>query len=76
MVPYTGRRGCNQYIHGKPIRYGFKLWVGMTRQGYIYWFEPYLGTSVVLEYADALRSKWRDRKFNLSFDNFFLPSLY
>lgn len=22
MVPYTGRHGCKQYIHGKPIRYG------------------------------------------------------
>ncbi|XP_017484076.1 PREDICTED: piggyBac transposable element-derived protein 3-like, partial [Rhagoletis zephyria] len=26
MVPYTGRHGCKQYIHGKQIRYGFKLW--------------------------------------------------
>lgn len=86
MIPYTGRHGCKQYIHGKPIRYGFKLWVGTTRQGYINWFEPYqgastnisetykdqgVGTSVVLEYADALRSKWNDQQFHLFFDNFF-----
>ncbi|KAK9754284.1 Transposase IS4 [Popillia japonica] len=25
MVPYYGRHGCKQYIHGKPIRYGYKL---------------------------------------------------
>lgn len=86
MVPYTGRHGCKQYIHGKPIRYGYKLWVGTTRLGYINWFEPYqgastnisttykelgVGSSVVLEYADALRSKWKDMKFHLFFDNFF-----
>ncbi|KAI8119865.1 PiggyBac transposable element-derived protein 3 [Lucilia cuprina] len=85
MVPYTGRHGCKQYIHGKPIRYGFKFWVGTTRQGYINWFEPYqgastnisetykdlgVGTSVVLEYADALRSKWKEHKFHFFFDNF------
>ncbi|VEN53475.1 unnamed protein product [Callosobruchus maculatus] len=86
MIPYTGRHGCKQFIHGKPIRYGFKLWVGTTRLGYINWFEPYqgastnisqkckdlgVGTAVVLEYADVLRSKWEDLKFHLFFDNFF-----
>lgn len=86
MVPYTGRHGCKQYIHGKPIRYGFKLWVGTTKRGYVNWFEPYqgastnisqtykdlgVGTAVVLEYADVLRSRWNDLKFHLFFDNFF-----
>lgn len=45
MVPYTCRHGCKHYIYGKPIRYGFKPWVGTTRRGYIYWFEPYQGAS-------------------------------
>lgn len=86
MVPYYGRHGCKQFIHGKPIRYGFKLWVGSTRLGYLNWFEPYqgaatniseryaefgVGAGVVLEYAQALRKKWTDRKFHLFFDNFF-----
>lgn len=86
MVPYYGRHGCKQYIHGKPIRYGYKLWVGATRLGYLNWFEPYQGAStniskryedfgvgggVVLEYAQALRDNWPDRKFHLFFDNFF-----
>lgn len=86
MVPYFGRHGCKQYIHAKPIRYGYKLWVGTTRLGYINWFEPYQGAStniskeyadlgvgagVVLEYAQALRIKWPDLKFHLFFDNFF-----
>nr|CAH7713554.1 unnamed protein product [Callosobruchus chinensis] len=91
MVPYNGRHGCKQYIHGKPIRYGFKLWVGTTRLGYINWFVPYqgastyvneaykpfaVGASVVLSYADHLKSKWEDLKFHFFFDNFFTsPSL-
>lgn len=86
MVPYFGRHSCKQFIHGKPIRYGYKLWVGTSNNGYIYWFEPYqgastnisktycdlgVGASVVLEYADALRSRWTNEKFHLFFDNFF-----
>lgn len=86
MIPYNGRHGCKQYIHGKPIRYGFKFWVGATRLGYINWFEPYQGAStyvnelykpmgvgatVVLTYADKLIDKWPDIRFHLFFDNFF-----
>jgi DNA excision repair protein ERCC-6 len=25
MIPYYGRHGSKQFIHGKPIRYGFKV---------------------------------------------------
>jgi DNA excision repair protein ERCC-6 len=25
MIPYFGRHGSKQYIHGKPIRYGYKV---------------------------------------------------
>lgn len=86
MVPYFGHHGCKQYIHGKPIRYGYKLWMGCTRLGYVNWFEPYQGASthigetyrelgvgagVVLTYSDILRTKWPDAEFHLFFDNFF-----
>ncbi|XP_071057026.1 piggyBac transposable element-derived protein 3-like [Onthophagus taurus] len=86
MVPYYGRHSCKQYIRGKPMRYGYKLWVGSTKLGYLNWFEPYQGASknisenfselgvgagVVLEYAQALRKEWPDKKFHLFFDNFF-----
>lgn len=86
MVPYYGRHGCKQYIHGKPIRYGFKFWMGCTRLGYVNWFEPYqrasthigvkykelgVGAGVVLTYADVLQSKWPNLQFHLFFDNFF-----
>lgn len=86
MVPYFGRHGCKQYIHGKPIRYGYKLWMGCSRLGYVNWFEPYqgaathvsnkykehgVGAGVVLTYADTLRQKWPQHNFHFFFDNFF-----
>lgn len=87
MVPYYGRHGCKQYIRGKPIRYGYKLWMGCSRLGYVYWFEPYQGASthvgdkykelgvgagVILTYADHIQSKWPEKDgFHFYFDNFF-----
>jgi DNA excision repair protein ERCC-6 len=40
MVPYFGRQECKQYIRGKPIQFGYKIWCGATRLGYICWFLP------------------------------------
>ncbi|CAH1976957.1 unnamed protein product [Acanthoscelides obtectus] len=86
MVPYFERHSCKQFIHGKPVRYGYKLWVGPSTIGYVYWVEPYQGSStnirknyadlgvgagVVLEHSDALRRKWPNETFHLVFDNFF-----
>lgn len=87
MVPYFGRHGCKQFIMGKPIRWGFKIWMGTTRLGYIIWFDPYqgksgilpekykdfgLGGAVVLQYADVLVELTQDVKsFHFFFDNFF-----
>lgn len=85
MVPYFGRHGCKQFIKGKPIRWGYKFWVGTTRLGYILYFEPYqgattilsekykdlgLGASVVLQYVDVLQSTGFSN-FHIFFDNFF-----
>nr|CAH7723345.1 unnamed protein product [Callosobruchus chinensis] len=71
MVPYYGIHGSEQFIRGKPIRYGYKLWTGTTSEGYVIWFEPYqeasseidikykefrLGPSVILHYADVITS--------------------
>ncbi|KAB0805698.1 hypothetical protein PPYR_02668 [Photinus pyralis] len=48
MVPYYGRHSCKQYIRGKPIRWGYKFWVGATRKGYIVWFQPDQGKFVTM----------------------------
>ncbi|KAK9694560.1 Transposase IS4 [Popillia japonica] len=85
MIPYFGQHSCKQFIKGKPIRYGYKFWVGATDKGYIVWFEPYqgansvisdnhrqfgLGPSVVLTYADVLLSLG-SYPYHLFCDNFF-----
>ncbi|CAK1585032.1 unnamed protein product [Parnassius mnemosyne] len=86
MIPYYGRHGCKQHIKGKPIRYGFKAWVGATRLGYVLWMELYqgattmcnpiynelgLGASVVLTFCDVLISRGFDLPYHVVFDNFF-----
>ena len=43
MVPYYGRHGTKQYMRGKPVRYGYKLWCLCDTAGYLYHCEPYCG---------------------------------
>ena len=43
MVPYYGRHSCKQYIHAKPIKFGYKAWVAATRLGYAVAFDFYKG---------------------------------
>ena len=45
MCEYYGRHGCKQFLRGKPIRFGFKIWCGTTPLGYLIWFDPYQGKS-------------------------------
>ncbi|CAH1955263.1 unnamed protein product [Acanthoscelides obtectus] len=86
MVPYYGGHGSKQFIRGKPIRWGYKVWVGTTKKGYIEWFEPYkgsttiisekyrplgLGASVVLQFADIIQYQCEKAPFHIFCDNFF-----
>jgi len=80
MVPYFGRHGCKQFIRGKPIRFGYKVWCLNTTLGYLVQFQAYqgkgsvthqelgLGGSVVLDLISHLPV---GPKYNLYFDNFF-----
>lgn len=45
MVKYFGRHSCKQYIKGKPIRFGYKVWCLNTDFGYLVNFEVYQGSS-------------------------------
>ena len=45
MCEYDGRHGHTQFLRGKPIRFGFKIWCGITPLGYLIWFDPYQGKS-------------------------------
>ena len=43
ICEYYGRHGSKQFLRGKPIRFGFKIWCGTTTLGYLVWFDPYQG---------------------------------
>jgi len=45
MVPYYGRHSSKQFIRGKPIRFGFKVWCLNSRLGYLIQCDPYQGSS-------------------------------
>ena len=84
MVPYYGRHSCKQFIRGKPIRFGYKVWMLSTSLGYMVKFEPYqgakgrqavypclgMGGSVVIDLIAALQEE-EGRSYHLTFDNLF-----
>lgn len=43
MVPYYGKHGAKQFIKGKPIRFGYKMWCICEPLGYLIQFYPYAG---------------------------------
>ena len=49
MVPYFGRHGAKQYVQGKFIKFGYKMWVAPTCDGYCIQFKPYLGLGTDLD---------------------------
>ena len=49
MVPHFGKHGAKHYIHGKPMKFGFKLWVFTTPLGYCIQFRPYPGKDSILQ---------------------------
>ncbi|KAM4835547.1 piggyBac transposable element-derived protein 1 [Thomomys bottae] len=75
----------DQFLNGKPLRIGYKIWCGTTLQGYLVWFEPYqeestmeadrdldlgLGGNLVMNFADVLLEKGQ-YPYHLCFDSFF-----
>ncbi|KAB0799672.1 hypothetical protein PPYR_07552 [Photinus pyralis] len=45
MVKYYGRHSCKQFIRGKPIRFGYKVWCLNSENGYLINFDIYQGAS-------------------------------
>lgn len=43
MIRYFGRHGCKQFIRGKPVRFGYKVWCLNAPSGYLINFEIYQG---------------------------------
>ena len=53
MVPYFGKHGAKQYIHGKPIKFGYKVSVLAKPLEYYVQFRPYAGKDTQLHiYGD------------------------
>ena len=80
MVPYFGHHSTKQFIKGKPIRFGYKMWSMNTTGGYLVSFDPYqgknladrqqfgVGGNVVLRLIAGLPE---DGAFQFTFDNYF-----
>ena len=58
MVPYFGKHGAKQYIHGKPIKFGYKLWVLEKPLGYCVQFRPYAGKDTQLDTVYTATLDW------------------
>ena len=43
IIPYYGKHSTKQFIRGKPIKFGFKLWCITSHEGYLLNAEPYCG---------------------------------
>ena len=79
MVPYYGRHSCKQFIRGKPIRFGYKLWVLASSTGLPYHVEIYEGKSPNAEdvplgervVKTALKTCDNPVNHSVFFDNFF-----
>ena len=80
MIPYFGNHSAKQFIGGKPIRFGYKMWCLTTPLGYLVQFDPYqgasktkvkdvgMGGSVVLNLLSCLP---KDVHFHVYFDSLF-----
>lgn len=49
MIKYYGHHGAKQFIRGKPIRFGYKLWVCADPSGYVHHAEVYCGSSTEIQ---------------------------
>jgi len=81
MVPYYGHHSAKMFIRGKPIRFGYKIWMLCSSDGYPYQAAIYcrktdrpqhvtLGKHVVTSLADCIPNK---AEHELYFDNFLCP---
>nr|XP_040563529.1 piggyBac transposable element-derived protein 3-like [Lepeophtheirus salmonis]XP_040563530.1 piggyBac transposable element-derived protein 3-like [Lepeophtheirus salmonis] len=43
MIPYFGKHFAKQFIRGRPIRFGYKMWAMCSKGGYLDGFDLYMG---------------------------------
>lgn len=87
MIKYFGRHSCKQFIRGKPIRFGYKMWCLNTNSGYLVNFDMYQGqnprgnknyerefgkcAAPLINFIDELPEKIKHFPFKFYFDNLF-----
>ncbi|XP_045105431.1 piggyBac transposable element-derived protein 3-like [Portunus trituberculatus] len=87
MIAYYGPHGCKQFIKGKPIRFGYKVWSLNTPSGYLVNFDVYQGKNVqinedyekqfgkavtpLIQMIDSFDDDTKNLPFSLYFDNLF-----
>lgn len=85
MIPYFGRHGCKQFIRGKPVRFGYKIWMLATSSGYCVQLQPYPGLAekasesydfkssgnVVYFFSEIIKKHFPDLRLSISMDNYF-----
>jgi hypothetical protein len=78
MVPYYGNHSCKMFIRGKPNRFGYKVWMICSSNGYPYNMQIYcgkeakdsgpLGSRVINKMISVLQ---KPSDHELYFENFF-----
>ena len=87
MVAYFGRHGCKQFIRGKPIRFGYKVWSLNNPMGYLVNFEIYQGknpysnteyeerfgkaAAPLVQMIDDVPEQYKPLPYHFYFDNLF-----
>ncbi|KAL4089999.1 hypothetical protein QTP88_024915 [Uroleucon formosanum] len=87
MVKYFGRHTCKQFIRGKAIRFGYKIWCLNSKNGYLVNFDLYQGknlksnsdyeklfskaASPFLVLLDEIPDDKRELNYNIYMDNLF-----
>ena len=54
MMKYYGKHGCKQFLRGKPIRFGYKVWSLNQANGYLANLELYQGARANTDNEDSL----------------------
>lgn len=79
MIPFKGRHRAKQYIKNKPKKWGFKMWVRASRNGYVQCFELYGGKKSnvtalgpVSDMVIRLCHNIKEKNHKLFMDNFFV----
>ncbi|XP_029459182.1 piggyBac transposable element-derived protein 3-like [Rhinatrema bivittatum] len=87
MVPYYGHHSCKMFIRGKPIRFGYKIWMMCSPDGFPFSMQIYTGAKYQPEesgtdktekvplgtrvISDLISVIQEPRNHCLFFDNFF-----